>query len=197
MKRRVFMVGTLGLCGSAALAQGSPATGAQTGRNQGYSGGGIRGSAIDPPDGWLVTPAEAVEFVSSNDPAEVGRWLNQARLGFVFREANLVSEVAWPMKFGEYLASGAPVVITACGWDLEDVVARHHAGVVVDWDAPAEQTAEAILDYLHVIGDTRPVGVAQAAAELDSEVWVHRLAYRLGAAARGSKAGPAKASSPW
>lgn len=72
MKRRVFMVGTLGLCGSAALAQGSPATGAQTGRNQGYSGGGIRGSAIDPPDGWLVTPAEAVEFggeAGYNEPA--------------------------------------------------------------------------------------------------------------------------------
>lgn len=130
-------------------------------------------------------PTEAVDFVASNDPGDIGRWLTEARLGFVFREPNLVNEVAWPMKFGEYLAAGVPVVLTACGWDLQEVVARHAAGVVVDWDAPPARTAAAIHDYLRAIGQTRPAGVASAAAELDERAWVSTLAYRLGSVVEG------------
>lgn len=62
MKRRWWVLAVLGMSGSAALAQGTAANGSQGGRNPGYSGGGIRGSVLDAPDGWLVTPAEAVEF---------------------------------------------------------------------------------------------------------------------------------------
>ncbi len=72
MKRRVLLTSVMGLCATAAVAQGASATGSQAGRNQGYSGGGIRGSALESPDGWLVTPSEAVEFggeAGYNEPA--------------------------------------------------------------------------------------------------------------------------------
>lgn len=127
-------------------------------------------------------PEDAIEFVSSDDPRDVAHWLTEARLGFVYREPNLVNEVSWPMKFGEYLASGVPVALTACGWDLEQVVRRHHAGVVVDWADPPAVTARAILGYLREIGTSRPTGLATAVAELDGTAWLDVLASSLRAA---------------
>ena len=56
-------------------------------------------------------PAAVVDFRSASDAPSVARSLQEARLGFVFRAPGIVNEVSWPMKFGEYLACGAPVVV--------------------------------------------------------------------------------------
>ncbi|CCH72296.1 hypothetical protein BN11_1520009 [Nostocoides australiense Ben110] len=130
-------------------------------------------------------PDEAIEFVSADDPREVGAWLTQARLGFLYRAPNLVNEVSWPMKFGEYLAAGVPVVLSRCGWDLEGVVRRHECGMIVRWEDPPERTADLIAGYLHRLGDDRPTGLVSAVAELKHDAWLDKLASRLQRAVEG------------
>ena len=116
-------------------------------------------------------PGDAVEFVSATDAGGVADLLSQARLGFLYRAPSLVNSVSWPMKFGEYLAAGTPVVVTDCGWDIAPLVDRYDAGLVVRWDDPPDHTARTIVDYLDHIGEDRPAGVAGAAASLSTTRW--------------------------
>ena len=124
-------------------------------------------------------PSEAVEVRATTDPAVVAGLLREARLGFLMRAPNLVNKVSWPMKLGEYLAAGAPVVVTRCGWDAERFVARHGAGLVAEWDTPPNRTARQILNYLDELGTDRSSGVEAAAEELDGFRWLDRLAHAM------------------
>ena len=117
-------------------------------------------------------PADVVDLRSADDHHEVSRLLQESRLAFMVREPGIVNRVAWPMKLGEYLASGSPVVVSRCGWDAERLVERHGAGLTVDWSASAPKTARAILEYLRELGSTRPDGVEAAADELSSDKWM-------------------------
>jgi glycosyltransferase involved in cell wall biosynthesis len=123
--------------------------------------------------------ADAVELVSTDDHHQVATLLRQARLGFLVRESHLVNQVAWPMKLGEYLAAGSPVVVSRSGWDAERVIERHGAGLLVEWDDPPEVTARRIAAYLNEIGPDRPAGVAAAADELDAVRWHSSLVEEL------------------
>lgn len=129
-------------------------------------------------------PPDAVDVVAADEPAEVAMHLREARLGFLLRRRHLANDVACPMKLGEYLASGAPVATTSCGWDVEDLVRRHGAGVVVDPASPPDVVAAEVLGYLRSIGPSRPPGVQAAASELDRERWLARLAASLADASR-------------
>lgn len=116
-------------------------------------------------------PSNAIELVSSADADGVAHLLSEARLGFLYRAPTLVNAVSWPMKLGEYLAAGAAVVVTDCGWDIAPLVERFDAGLVVRWEDSPHQTARAVVDYLTRIGDERPEGVAAAAGELATDSW--------------------------
>jgi glycosyltransferase involved in cell wall biosynthesis len=124
-------------------------------------------------------PGGVVDVEAATDPAVVAGLLREARLGFLMREPTLVNEVSWPMKLGEYLAAGAPVVVTRCGWDAERLIERHGAGLVVDWDTPPHRTARQILHYLDELGADQPLGVEAAAEELDELRWLDRLGYAM------------------
>lgn len=115
-------------------------------------------------------PAEVIEVRSTGDSSEVAAMLREARLGFLFRAPNIVNEVSWPMKLGEYLGAGSPVVVSRCGWDAERLIERFDAGLVVNWSDPPALTAASIADYLGTIGNSRPP-LIDAAAELDDERW--------------------------
>lgn len=124
-------------------------------------------------------PSSAIDFTSAKDAQGVAALLSEVRLGFLYREPTLVNCVSWPMKFGEYLAAGAPVVVSDCGWDLAEIVKKHDAGLVVSWDAPPRTTAYAITEYLIRLDGKRPSGVCTAAQSLDSSMWQQRLAGAL------------------
>lgn len=130
-------------------------------------------------------PDEVAELVASSDPGQVAQWLAEARLGFLYRAPNLVNQVAWPMKFGEYLSAGAPVVVSRCGWDIEKQVEQSGAGIVVDWHASPETVAEAVVSYLESIGTARPPGVADAASYLDASRWKEGVVREFAGAADG------------
>lgn len=121
---------------------------------------------------------EAIE-ICSVDHEEVAGLLQEARLGFLVRARGIVNQVSWPMKLGEYLAAGAPVVVTNCGWDAQRVVERHSAGLVIEWDDPPEVSAAKIADFLNGLDGRRPDGVEDAARYLDSSAWQKLLTEQL------------------
>jgi hypothetical protein len=116
-------------------------------------------------------PADVIDVTSTSDHGRVAELLNEARLGFLVRAPHLVNEVAWPMKLGEYLAAGAPVVVSRCGWDAERLIEEHGAGLVIDWADPPDVSAAKIQMYLEQLGQDRPVGVEAAADALDATRW--------------------------
>lgn len=116
-------------------------------------------------------PTSIVEVRATKDPHQVAAYLREARLGFLVREPNLVNEVSWPMKLGEYLGAGAPVVITRCGWDAERLVERHRCGLVIEWEDKPQATAQRIHNYLVELKAGSPVGLETASAELDASRW--------------------------
>lgn len=116
-------------------------------------------------------PEEVIELVSADGPGAVAHLLEQSRLGFLYRAPGVVNAVSWPMKLGEYLAAGAPVVVSDCGWDLAPLVTEHEAGVVVSWTDPPSVTARSVVDYLHSIEGRRPPGVRAAAESLAADRW--------------------------
>lgn len=63
---------------------------------------------------------------------EVPDYLNAADIGILLREKNLVNSVASPMKFGEYLCCGLPVIITAGIGDTEEIIEKHGIGRLID-----------------------------------------------------------------
>jgi glycosyltransferase involved in cell wall biosynthesis len=131
-------------------------------------------------------PPDAVDRRSPTSPRAVAELLKDARAGFLVRAPDIVNEVAWPMKLGEYLAAGAPVVVSRCGWDAERLIEQHNAGLVVDWDDPPERAARAVHAYLRTIGTERPPGIATAADELDDERWVPVAAAAMAIASSGA-----------
>lgn len=70
---------------------------------------------------------------------DVPRLLVASDLGLLLRDDSETNRVASPVKFGEYLAAGVPVVITPRLGDCSAAVREHHLGVEVDLsldDAP-------------------------------------------------------------
>lgn len=59
---------------------------------------------------------------------EVPGYLNAADIGILFRERNLVNRVAAPIKFGEYLCCGLPVIITKGIGDTQEIIKKYGIG---------------------------------------------------------------------
>jgi glycosyltransferase involved in cell wall biosynthesis len=63
---------------------------------------------------------------------DVATYLVAADAGILLREPNLVSRRSRPVKLGEYLASGLPVVVSRGLGRVDELIASADAGVVVD-----------------------------------------------------------------
>lgn len=78
----------------------------------------------------LTARAASVLSVSQ---ADVAAHLSAADAGFLLRDDNIVNRVSVPVKLGEYLAAGVPVVMSRVdGW-LDAMVAEANAGWSIDW----------------------------------------------------------------
>jgi glycosyltransferase involved in cell wall biosynthesis len=123
-------------------------------------------------------PASAVESVRADSPDAVADQLRDTQLGFIVRRPHLVNTVAYPTKFGEYVASGVGVVTTDIGWDIAGVVRSTGCGVVLDADEAPARIAERIHGFL---ADARSTSEAlteacdAAAAQLDRATYVKQL----------------------
>jgi glycosyltransferase involved in cell wall biosynthesis len=63
---------------------------------------------------------------------EINAYLNAADVGLLIREAHLLNEVACPTKFGEYAATGLPVILTEHIGDCSAYVRHQYEGIVLD-----------------------------------------------------------------
>lgn len=63
---------------------------------------------------------------------EVPAYLNAADIGIILREKSLVNRVASPIKFGEYLCCGLPVIMTPGIGDTEEIIEKHRIGRLLD-----------------------------------------------------------------
>jgi len=70
--------------------------------------------------------------VLSLAPEAVPDYLAAADLGLLLRESTLLNRVASPVKFGEYLASGTPVILTDGIGDYSAMAKSHRLGIVVE-----------------------------------------------------------------
>jgi glycosyltransferase involved in cell wall biosynthesis len=80
--------------------------------------------------------------IRSFPPSEVPRWLVAADLGLLLRKQDAVNRAASPVKFGEYLAAGVPVVISQRVGDASDLVQQFKLGCVIDIDATDSEILE-------------------------------------------------------
>jgi glycosyltransferase involved in cell wall biosynthesis len=122
---------------------------------------------------------EVVQFVSADRPDAVAASLAEASVGFLVRQPGLVNQVSFPMKFGEYVAAGVPVVASRLGWDIDQIIEETTAGVLLDWDAPPAENARLVTDLLRRPADQVATATAMAAQRLDRPSWVLRLRERL------------------
>ncbi len=83
--------------------------------------------------------AEGDFTIRSFPQSEVPRWLVTADLGLMLRKQDAVNRAASPVKFGEYLAAGVPVVISQGVGDSSDLVRENQLGCVADIDADESQ----------------------------------------------------------
>jgi glycosyltransferase involved in cell wall biosynthesis len=79
-----------------------------------------------------LTPGTRVTIMRVAQP-DVASVLAAADAGFLLREATRVNRVAMPVKVGEYLASGVPLILSRTSGELDDLVREYDAGVVVSW----------------------------------------------------------------
>jgi glycosyltransferase involved in cell wall biosynthesis len=75
--------------------------------------------------------------IRSAQHREVPRFLRAADLGILLRAADPINVAACPTKFGEFVMTGLPVLISAGIGDCSAFVATERAGVVLDAADPA------------------------------------------------------------
>lgn len=70
--------------------------------------------------------------VRSFPPQEVPRWLVASDIGLMLRDTSETNRVASPVKFGEYLAAGVPVIVSQHLGDCTEIVRSQGLGVDLD-----------------------------------------------------------------
>jgi glycosyltransferase involved in cell wall biosynthesis len=65
---------------------------------------------------------------------EIKDYIALGDIALLLREDNLVNRVASPVKLGEYVVCGVPVLVTRCVGDLSELVVRHRVGLAVALD---------------------------------------------------------------
>jgi glycosyltransferase involved in cell wall biosynthesis len=115
-------------------------------------------------------------------PAAIPRYLAAADVGLLPRRQALTNRVASPVKFGEYLASGTPVILNEEIGDYSDMVRANNVGLVLPatptraW-LPASTSALAtfIDGYIAASADWRRRCEALAEQHLDWKAHVPRV----------------------
>lgn len=82
--------------------------------------------------------------VKSVPQKDVTRYLSACDVGFLLREDSIVNQVAFPIKFGEYLSAGLGVIATEGVSVIADILRQEGLGVVIHSHNP---NLEAILAW--------------------------------------------------
>jgi glycosyltransferase involved in cell wall biosynthesis len=114
---------------------------------------------------------------------EVPDYLAAADCGFLLRASSLVNRVASPVKFGEYLASGTPVIMSDGIGDYSELARRENVGVVLPkgpWSATAEAALKTFVDaYRQDCASWQERCLRVARQRLDYTAYLPRVAERF------------------
>jgi len=88
-------------------------------------------------------------------PHQLNEYLLAADAGLLLRDQSIVNKVAAPVKFGEYLASGTPVVITKGIGDTEKIINKFGVGVIISGlhESALDMGVKKLLNLYKVKGD--------------------------------------------
>jgi hypothetical protein len=78
----------------------------------------------------------------------VHKFLQEGRLGFLIREDNLVNQVSFPIKFGEYLSAGLHVVSSDFNWAISDFIKSNGGGILIE-NHLIDKSVDEILRYYY------------------------------------------------
>lgn len=97
---------------------------------------------------WLVQAQFTSDqaFVRGCSHKEVARYLSAADVGLIMRHDIPVNNVASPVKVGEYLACGLPVILTRGIGDYSTVLPAEGVGLLLDETA---HLADQVLQFVH------------------------------------------------
>jgi len=95
--------------------------------------------------------SETDATVLSLPPHDVPEYLTASDAGLLLRENSQVNHVAAPVKFGEYLASGTPVILTPGIGDYSEATVRFRLGEVIDLRESDTQLRERLRPWLKKI----------------------------------------------
>lgn len=125
-------------------------------------------------------PSENIEFVASDDFADVANYLSECSAGFLIRRDLLVNRVSFPTKLGEYVASRCWVVASDLDWDISDYVRKYNIGVIIPPDASPREGAEKILEFqaTHSPGELLK-NLEQCTPYLGRHYWIGQLRREL------------------
>ena len=90
--------------------------------------------------------------VFSAEKEEIPKILNECDLGFLLRDNSITNKVSYPTKFGEYVSSGLPVVLTQYAGDPTCVAKENDLGIIVDYDNIEPQS---IIDFALLISENK------------------------------------------
>ena len=122
--------------------------------------------------------ADNIQFVSSDEFAEVAQWLNEAEVGFLVRRDTLVNRVSFPTKLAEYLAAGAWVVSTDFEGEVREYINEYTCGILIK--DVSKSAAEKILQFRRYADSVKLAeNITQCANSLDRQRWVNLLNERL------------------
>ena len=107
---------------------------------------------------------------------EVPAYLAASDVGFLLRQNHPLNNVASPVKFGEYLASGLAVVTSPDLGDVSRIVEDHKLGILIDPD-DIQRSAEACSNFLEMVKEDRDGFVyrSQNAVETENMSWPSHL----------------------
>ncbi len=97
--------------------------------------------------------AESGNFAIYNlNPEEVAGLLRIADLALLLRKQSIVNQVALAVKFGEYLASGVPVLVTESAYEVAQLVRKYKCGVVIqdEESLELEKKIKEVIEYKEV-----------------------------------------------
>lgn len=88
---------------------------------------------------------ESCYYVVQSSHKEVPRLLSAADAGIIMRDDNVVNNVASPIKIGEYLACGLPVILTRGIGDYSEQIAKADIGLLLD---TSKDQAQQVIEFM-------------------------------------------------
>lgn len=103
---------------------------------------------------------------------EVPSYLMAADAGLLLRQPSRMNRVSMPVKLGEYLSCGVPVIVSRMdGW-VDDLVGKGGAGIAIDWFSVSSEARQVTVQSVLSTIMSRGAQLRESAARLCEERFV-------------------------